>query len=147
MKRFLKFYHKDKQFVKMTNQSEKGFELIILSDKILNEFLELVNNCEEQGDELFIVWQMKFKRQNYTLYKNCTVSAPMNNFNPFARTTEDKAKPYGKKFKVICSGSTNYGEVENLSLRVQRNQKYAKYKDVKLLIRMLKIGELNLKGE
>ena len=40
MKRFIKFYHKDKDNIKMINQSDKGFELVILSDVLLKNILD-----------------------------------------------------------------------------------------------------------
>ena len=48
MKRFIKFYHKDKENIKMINQAEKGFELVILSDALLKSLLETINDCEEK---------------------------------------------------------------------------------------------------
>lgn len=151
MKRFLKFYARDKQNVKMINQSEKGFELIILSDKLINEFMETVHTCEENKDDIAIVWQMKFKRENYILYKNCIISPPMENFNPFARGA-DKEKPYGKKFKVTCSGTSYYTELKpkmvfNPYSRRSATPQNVKFNDIIQLERMLKIGELNLKSE
>jgi len=151
MKRFIKFYQKDKQNIKMINQSEKGFELVILSDALLETLLETINNCEEKGDDIDIVWQMKHKAQNYIVYKNCVFSAPMDNIAPktnngilqrrgFSSMTEDKM--LGKKIKVTCSGTSYYSEsylFKNRTIKKTKNT----YKDAMLLERMLKIGELN----
>jgi hypothetical protein len=101
MKRYLKFYDKDKQFVKMSNQSEKGFDLIILSDDILKQIIETINNCEENGDTLNVVWQMKFKLKNLVLYKDCTFSAPIDNI--YKKRGDITPKSYGKKIKVKCT--------------------------------------------
>lgn len=152
MKRFLKFNEKDKQFVKMINQTDNSFELVIISDKLLKEFLEVVNTCEEQGDVISVVWQMKFKRNNYVLYKNCQFSTPMD--NEFSRWGE-KSKPYGKKLKVTCSGTSFYSyeqmyknkQVLNSRGYFRKNQNGPVYKDGNLLERMLKISELNLISE
>ena len=44
MKKFLKFYSKDKKFIKMVNQKSTGFELVILSDELLNDILNFINS-------------------------------------------------------------------------------------------------------
>jgi len=146
MKRFLKFYQKNKKDIKMINQSDKGFELIVLNDKLIKELVEVINTCNKKGDDICVVWQMKFKNENYILYKNCIFSSPMDNFNPFAKTPEEKIQPFGKKFKVTCSDTTYYTEsgiYKNRNVRMTKEN----YKDATLLERMLKISELNLKGE
>lgn len=137
MKRFIKFYQKDKQNIKMINQSEKGFELAILSEDILKTLLETINDCEEKGDDVDIVWQMKYKPQNYILYKKCTFSAPIDNIMP-----RNEIKMVGKKIKVTCSGTSYYSEsflFKNRTIKKTKNT----YKDAILLERLLKIGELN----
>jgi len=137
MKRFLKFYQKDKEAIKMINQSEKGFELVILDDNTLKELLEIINMCEEENDELSIVWQMKHKKMNFIVYKNCVFSAPMDNFI--------KDTLLGKKLKVSCTGTSFYSDSYLYKDRIVKKSK-DKYKDATLLTRMLKISELNLKS-
>lgn len=157
MKRFIKFYQKDKPSVKMINQSDKGFELIILSDELLKKLLETINDCEEKEDGLDIIWQMKHKTENFIHYRNCTFSAPMDNFAPktnnlfllrkgvgFSPMNEDKLM--GKKIRVTCDNVSFYTDSElfkNKSLN--RKIKTTFYKDSIMLKRMLKISELNLK--
>jgi len=105
MKRFLKIYKKDKENIKIINQTESGFELAFLSNDILLEFLEVINTCEEQNDNLYLVWQMKFKPSNYILYKNCTFSTPMENRHP-----EHTKKILGKKLQVKCDSVSFYSD-------------------------------------
>ena len=148
MKRFIRFSQKDKKYVKMINASEKGFELVILSDDILNKILETINSCEEQGDELYIVWQMKHKTDNFILYHNCNFSSPMDNVIPsrayiLQRRSEEEPNN-GKKLKVSCGGSSFYSESELYKNRTTRKSK-TQYKDAMLLERMLKISELNFR--
>lgn len=147
MKRFIKFYNTDKENFKMNKQTEKGFELIILSDKKLKEFIELIHMYEEQGDEVYIMWQMKFKPGNYALYKNCKFSDPMDNMfaEPeyiFLGKKKSEPKLIGKKFKVSCSGVNYYSSSIKNNI-YSRDPMSNKYKDYQLLDRMLKIGELN----
>lgn len=153
MKRFLRFYEKDKVNVKMINQSEKGFELVILNDELLNDILETINSCEEQGDELCVLWQMKFKYENFIVYKDCTFSPPMDNmYNAHPQQTifslprkiVEINESYGKKIQVTCSGKNYY---TNSIVYKKQNVKKSKeiYKDGKLLARKLKLSELNFK--
>ena len=152
MKRFIKFYHKDKDKIKMINQSDKGFELAILSESLLKSLLETINDCEERGDEVDIVWQMKHKALNYIVYKKCTFSAPMDNVIPekvihsFNTFNLKNSTIIGKKIKVTCSDTTYYSDsflFKNRTIKKTKN----KYKDGMLLERMLKIGELNYISE
>ena len=152
MKRFIKFYHKDKDNIKMINQSDKGFELAILSDSLLNSLLETINDCEEKGDDVAIVWQMKHKQQNYIVYKNCTFSAPMDNVvpervNSYINRFRIKSIPnVGKKIKVTCSDVSYYSDsylYKNRTIKKSKNS----YKDAMLLERMLKLGQLNYISE
>lgn len=156
MKRFLKFYQKDKLYIKMINQSEKGFELVIInSDALLNELLEIINTCEERDDEISIVWQMKHKNNNFIVYKDCHFSAPMDNFAPTTTNRylhdgkgfnkSNEPVPLGKKIKVTCNGTSFYSDSIFYKDRTIKKSK-DKYKDATLLTRMLKISELNLKS-
>ena len=148
MKRFIKFYHKDKDNIKMINQSDKGFELAILSDALLKSLLETINDCEEKGDEVAIVWQMKHKQQNYIVYKNCTFSAPMNNIVPERVSYGFKKNDINvcKKIKITCSDTSYYSDsylFKNKNIKKTKNT----YKDGMLLERMLKLGQLNYISE
>lgn len=152
---FLKFFVKDKQFVKMINQTDKGFELVILSESLLNETLSFINE-HEKDNTIGLAWEMKHKNGNFVLYKNCIFSTPMDNL--FKKRGEKEPSTCGKKLKVTCSGSDFYSSsdknnaVFNPSLgmyysryaKTDPNKNVKKYKDSKLLERMLKIGELSL---
>jgi len=157
MKKFLKFYSKDKEFVKMVNQKPTGFELVFLSDELLNDTLAFINLCEENQDTIGLIWQMKHKTKNQIHYKKCAFSAPQDNY--FKKRGDTEIKPYGKKIKVTCSGSEFYTEDEyykNNVIHYPSSFKYKRYgvkdggptyKDGKLLNRMLKIDNLNTKCE
>ena len=134
MKRFLRIYCKDRENIKMINQSDKGFELIVLSKNVLNDLINTINSC----DEICIAWQMKFKPSNYILYKNCKFSEPVDNFHP-----KEPKKVFGKRIRVICEGTTFYTDSFMYKNKTVQHTT-EKYKDGKLLERMLKIGELNL---
>lgn len=138
MKQFLRIYNKDKKVIRMVNQSDKGFDLIILIDYKLKEFLEIINYCETNEDSLNILWQMKFKPENFVLYKNCVFSAPMDNFL--------KNEPCGKKITVTCDSASFYTDS---SMNKDRKVKFVNstYQDMSSLTRLLKLTELNFKSK
>jgi len=138
MKQFLRFYNKDKNVIRMVNQSNKGFDLIILSDDKLKELLEIINYCEEKEDTLNILWQMKFKHESFVLYKKCVFSAPMDNFF--------KTEHCGKKIKVTCDNTSFYTDS---NINKDRKVKFVNstYQDMSTLTRLLKLTELNLKSK
>ena len=141
MKRFLTFYQKDKEVFKMINQTETGFELVVLSEDRLNEFLHIIKN----SGSVCIVWQMKFKPENFILYNDCKFSEPMENILPKRLIPSDKA---GKKIKVECKSTSYYSNsylYKDSFVNRTRNNKHPVYKDGKLLDRMLKINNLSLK--
>jgi len=143
MKRFIKINHVDKENIKMINQTETGFDLAILSDDVLKKLLETINFYEEKGDDIYIVWQMKHKFKNFVVYKNCKFSSPTDNFfnrkgsNPFYR----KPILFGKRISIKCEGNSIYGNSYSSFVSFGSKQKF---KDGKLLERMLKIGNLDL---
>ena len=143
MKKFLRFNNKEKKFIKMINQSGRGFELIILSESYIQDLLQCIHDCEEKGDSIYIVWQMKFKAGNYILYKNCTFSTPQDNFYSMYG---GEPKLFGKKIKVKCS-DTNFYTDSFLYKNQKVKKSRSKYSDGMLLNRMLKISELNIKSE
>lgn len=163
MKRFLTFDAKEKKFIKMANQSEKGFNLIALTDVLIKKIIETKNTCEENGDELYIVWQMKFKTKNYILYRSCKISDPIDDTYKQPVSFCKTEMVIGKKFKVTCSGSSYYSKDETyvdvpvLNPAQSRYSRYynkpsknldgKKYNDIFLLDRMLKLGQLSLKSE
>jgi hypothetical protein len=132
---FIKFYHSDKQFVKMINSIGNGFELVV-SDVVLKELLEKISKCEENNEKIYIVWQMKFKKTNFILYKNCVFSTPINN----SYKTRDGILKESKKIKVTYSSRDFYSESLNTNMFVKKTKE--KYKDPLLLRRMLKINEI-----
>lgn len=173
MKRFLTFNTAEKKVIKMTNQSDKGFDLIALTNELIKKIIETKNLCEANGDELYIVWQMKFKTKNYILYRNCKLSDPIDNsykqpasdgWNRSNRLFTESETVRGKKFTVNCKGSsfysrdeafinapvlnpnqTRYSRYYNKQKNTNLNEK--KYNDIFLLDRMLKLGQLSLKSE
>jgi hypothetical protein len=138
MKKFLIFYKKDKNNVKMINRADKSFELVITDDIILNQILEKIEDCEKNKYRLDIVWQMKHKSNNIMLYKNCKFSTPIDNF--FGKFGE-QPKLCGKKIKIVCD-SIQYFSDSTLYINQNIPKSNAKYKNSLQLIRMLKLYEL-----
>lgn len=143
MKQFLRIKRVDKKHVKMINQAEKGFELVITSKSILDDFIKKINSYKENNDDVDLVWQMKFKHDNYVTYKNCIFSEPEVNY--FSQKGRDTVI-LGKKIKVSCSGVQYYSNSHMYKNSTVKKTKHI-YKDAHLLERMLKISELNSKTE
>jgi len=142
MKRFIKIGLQDKTNIKMINQSENGFELVVISDNTSNNLNRLIKSCKENNDDICIVWQMKFKIGNYILYKNCIFSDPVDNyFTDYKKVS----KLLGKKYSVKCSGTMYYSDSYLYKNRIVKKSQHT-YKDSTLLERMLKIGELDVKS-
>ena len=142
MKKFIEIPKREKIHFKMINQSEKGFELVITSDNALSNLQRLIKSSHEQKDNVYIVWQMKFKPDNYIVYKDCVFSEPVDNYF----TNAKKVKVIlGKKISVKCSGKTYYSNSYMYKNR-RVNKTNDIYKDSILLERMLKIGELDIKN-
>jgi hypothetical protein len=143
MKKFIEIPKKDKEHFKMINQSEKGFDLVVTSDKALANLQRLINTSKNQKYEVYIVWQMKFKLENHIVYKDCIFSEPVDNYFVNSRKITVRL---GKKISVKCSGKSYYS-----SSFLYKNRKVNKtnhiYKDSTLLERMLKIGELDIKSK
>jgi hypothetical protein len=138
MKRVININQKDKEFFKMTNQSERGFDLIVASDSKLKLLLNTINNSE---DEIHISWQQKFKNENYTLYRKCVFSKPEDNY--FNKPgLYPKIVKCGSIIHVNCSGISYFTSNKTFINKKVRYSTHT-YKDSKLLIRMLKIGELD----
>jgi len=140
MKRFITINQKDKDFFKMINQSEHGFDLIITADSKMKSLLDIIN-FNNQEDEIYISWQQKFKNENFTLYKKCIFSNPEDNYFK-EQGFFSIQKKCGTKIHVSCSGISYF---TSNKMFINKNVKYSTYsfKDSKSLIRMLKIGELN----
>ena len=144
MKQFLRINRADKKYVKMINQTETGFELVITSDSVLDNFIKKINSYKENNDDVDIVWQMKFKHDNYITYKNCVFSEPEINY--FSKRQGIDTVILGKKIKVSCSGVQYYSDSFIYKNRIVKKSKHT-YKDAHLLERLLKISELNSKVE
>jgi len=140
MKRFITISQNEKDFFKMINQTESGFDLIATTDHAMESLLKNIN-FNNQDDEIYIAWQQKFRTENYSLYRKCIFSKPENNFfkSPGLYSINKKC---GMKMHVSCSGISYFTSNKTF---INKNVRYSThtYKDSKLLTRMLKIGELN----
>jgi hypothetical protein len=134
MKRFLRLNRTEKQYIKMINQSERGFELAI-SENYFQKLMNFINKCEEKNYDISIVWQMKFKPENYILYRNCIFLEPHDNNKNY--------QTFGKKIKVKCSRIDFFTKSYIHKGTVVKKCPKHKYNDYLLLDRVLKISELD----
>ena len=96
---------------------------------------------------------MKFKRENFVVYKNCIFSEPEDNsyekprrdYRSWQNSTKTETLK-GKKIKVKCSNVSYFSYSNMYKNRLVHPKGKETYKDSKLLDRMLKIGEINYKS-
>lgn len=157
--KFLKFNEEDKRFVKMINSKHYSFELII-SEEILHDILEQIEQYKNKNEDINIAWQMKFKNQNFIHYKNCIFSEPIdfeipkNTYfkqnNRLVNSNNLKNLKF-KKIKVSFSSMDYYSNsikyknkiVGNITMRLKQSKNLSRYKDGILLERVMKISNLN----
>jgi len=140
MKKFITITQKDKDFFKMINQTENGFDLVVTEE---SKLISILNNIgiNNKEDEIYIAWQQKFKNENYSLYKKCIITNIEDNYfkSPGVFSISRKC---GKKIHIICSGISYFTSNKTFINKKVRYSTHS-YKDSNLLTRMLKIGELN----
>jgi len=133
MKKFIKIFFKDKRTFKMINQTNNSFDLIVLDD-----FYSFINKLKSfDDDQIYVIWQMKFKRDSFMIFTDCVFNEPIDNLN-----TLDKRNPFiqGKRFHVTCRSVQYYSDFyENKNVPFTKS----KFKPKKLIDRLLKISELN----
>ena len=135
MKKFIRVFAKDKQTIKMINQTNAGFDLIILDLKDFEIFKKRLESYTDE-DQISIVWQMKHKRDTFTMYVDCSFGVAEDNMNSTLKVPAIQ----GKRLHVTCKAVQYYSErQENYKVPFTKE----KYKSKKLLDRMLKIAELN----
>lgn len=157
--KFLKFNEEDKRFVKMINSKHYSFELII-SEEILHDILEQIEQYKNKNEDINISWQMKFKNENFIHYKNCIFSEPIdfeipkNTYfkqnNRLVNSNNLKNLKF-KKIKVSFSSMDYYTNsikyknkiVGNITMRLKQSKNLSRYKDGILLERVMKISNLN----
>lgn len=150
MRRYIKLEKKDKEFVKMINHKETNFELVFLSDEMLAQTLQFINNAE--GENICIAWQTKFNLQNFVVYNDCKFSTPMNySFDKYLGGWRSERKQITcQKVKVTCSNLTYFTFNEEYKNKPIIFNPWAKcnrkFKDGKILGRRLKINEINIKN-
>jgi hypothetical protein len=130
---FIKIYNKDKRYVKMINSTNNGFILAFLSSDVLEEFKILLENSNKNNREIYLIWNMKFKKDNFILYKNCKFD--------FNSVLLDNSIDVYSYVKVTCSDTSFYKEKLKNNYKTKTN---IVYKDINLLNRLIKINELNL---
>lgn len=138
MKKFITITQKDKEFFKMINQTETGFDLIVISDSKIQSFMNDIN-CNDT--EIYIAWQQKFRHENFSLYRKCIFSKPEDNYIK-SQSLFAINKKCGVKMHVSCSAISYFTSNKTFINKKVRYSTHS-YKDSKLLTRMLKIGELN----
>lgn len=142
MRYFLKIVSDQKQHIKMNNQTDKGFDLIILNDVIFDKIINELNYSYNKDIKINMLWELK--RKNYfKVYKNIEILKIEDNFNPFKKEIE------GKVITFSCKGinfySEIYSDIGKSIFRYYPNSKI-KWKDAKRLYRAIKLSNIKFKN-
>jgi hypothetical protein len=139
MRRYLGFQKIDKEFIKMLNPTDVGFDLIVLNDEYLTKILKFV---EYYSKELSIVWETKFNKETFVVFYECSISSIEDNY--YGKNEEPKL--CGKKLHITSSSKEYFTNNRNLIGRKVRNTKNI-FKDGSKIIKLLKLSELDYKSE
>lgn len=140
MKYFLKVLREDKKHIKMNNQTDKGFDLIFLDDKVFNRSVNKLNYCYKRNIDVYISWEFKGQRNTFKVYKNVKIKEIKDNFNPF------KNKIQGKVITFTCEDIEYYTPREGLvgeKVGVIGFKSMHRFKYLNKLNRAMKISKLS----
>jgi len=137
MKYYLKVLKEQKKDIKMNNQTDRSFDLIFLSDKSYNQAMNKLNYSFKRDIQVNLAWELKMKRNNFKVYKNIKIIDIKENFNPFKKRNE------GVVISFSCDSVDYYTTNKNIGKIVPKSSQ--KYKDTKILLRTLKLSNINFK--
>jgi len=136
MRYFLKILKDQKVDIKMNNQTDSGFDLILLTDKTYNQIINKLNYCYKKDIGVNIAWEFKVQRNCFKVYKDVEIKEVKENINPF------KNKAQGMIITFSCEGVDYYSEKEFDIGRIAPKTSI-KYKDSNILLRALKLSNIN----
>jgi hypothetical protein len=137
MTHFLNILNRDKDDIKMNNQTDSGFDLIFLTEKSYGKFTNILNYLEKRNKNINLAWEFKSSDNCFKLYKNLIIKEIKENFNPFKKKLE------GHVVSFSCNDISYYSNKESeIGANVPKTTE--KYKDTKILFRALKISNLSL---
>lgn len=138
MSAFIQISSSHKSFVKMNNQSEAGFELIILNEDFLNDVINDLNRLSKDGS-IHIAWELKNAR-GYKVYKDVKLLEIKQNLNPFTHSYD------GKVLVFSCADTESFSKIKpDIGKQVYKSTK--RWKDYTLLERALKLSNLKFNSE
>jgi len=134
MRYFLRILKEQKVDIKMNNQTDSGFDLIILTDKAYNQVMNKLNYLYKREIGVNIAWEFKARRNCFKVYNDSEIKEIKDNVNPFTNRIE------GKIITFTC-GDVDYYSDETQGNLVPKTNK--KYKDTNILLRALKLSNIN----
>ncbi len=132
-KYFLNILREQKGSIKMNNQTDDSFDLILLTSKSYNQVMNKLNFLMKREITTNIAWEFKSRKNHFKLYRDISITKIKDNFNPFKNRVE------GKVVSCSCNDVSYYGiDVDKLVPKTNK-----KYKDSKLLFRAMKLSNLD----
>lgn len=104
MSAFIQISSSQKGFVKMNNQSENGFHLIIMNESFFNDIQNDLNRLYNLGD-VHLAWELKNQR-GYKVYKNVKLLEIKENLNPFTHSYD------GKVLVFSCEDTESFSRIK-----------------------------------
>lgn len=135
MRYFLKILREQKVDIKMNNQTDNGFDLILLTDKAYNQVINKLNYLYKRDVGVNIAWEFKSRRNCFKVYKDAEIKEVKENLNPFTN------KIQGFVITFSCSDVDYYSSGLEKGTIVPKTNK--KYKDTNVLLRALKLSNIN----
>jgi len=136
MRYFLKILKEQKVDIKMNNQTDNGFDLIIIADKAYNQVINKLNYLYKKDIGVNVAWEFKVQRNCFKVYKDAKIKEIKKNINPFTN------KVQGMVITFSCNGVDYYTE-NKLDIGRIVPKTSIKYKDTNILLRALKLSNIN----
>jgi len=136
MRYFLKILREQKVDIKMNNQTDSGFDLILLTDKAYNQVINKLNYLYKRDIGVNVAWEFKARRNCFKVYRDSEIKEIKENLNPFTNKTQ------GMVITFSCDGVDYYTEDKSQIGNVVPKTSI-KYKDTNILLRALKLSNIN----
>lgn len=136
MKLIFKISRNDKDKFKINNQQDKGFDLIILDDKLFEKYLNKLNYCYKRNIIANIAWEFKNQYNTFKVYNNVEILSTGENFNPM----KNKFQGHVIRFKTE---SVDFYTSDDVKVNEKVYQTNKKFKPLSKLDRALKISNIH----
>lgn len=126
----------NKRLVKMNNQKENSFDLIVFEDRVCDQITKQVKNLNSESTPVNMVWKMR-NDIGLKVYLNVVLVGVELNFNPFTQTYDGS-----KVISFTCTDTEYYAHQKLLVGQLVYKTK-KRWKDYLLYQRIMKLTAIN----